>query len=210
MKYRYILWDWNGTLLDDVEASLLAVNDILDKYGKKPITIDEYYSNIDTPIYKFYEKLFDLNVVKMEDIALLFREYYAKYDETVKIAKDAEKIICFCKEKGIKQYILSAAHIDNLTKYAKKYGVFDYFDRIEAAKDYEAGSKIERALRLFQEEKINPDECVMIGDTLHDLDTANALEVECVLYSKGHTDYDTLRETGKIVCSTFEEIGKVI
>ena len=206
MKYKYILWDWNGTLLDDLSASLYAVNDMLKMYGKNEIDLEEYYSYIDTPIYKFYEKIFDLNVITMDIIKPLFGELYEKNSGLVKLADGADKVLELCSENKVKQYIISAAHIDDLLRYAEKFNVTRYFDKIDAATDYDAGSKIERAKKLIEEQKIDKKTCVMIGDTLHDLDTANALGVECILYSKGHTEKKTLEMSGKKVCSSFEEI----
>ncbi len=210
MKYKYILWDWNGTLLDDVYASLYAVNDLLEMYKKSPITIEQYYSYVDTPIYKFYERIFDLKVVTMDVIKPLFGKFYRQHEDSIKLADRAEELLIKCKENGVKQYILSAAHIDDLSHYAKRLNVYDVFEKIEAATDYEAGSKIDRAKALMQSQGIDPAECVMIGDTLHDLDTAKALGVDCILYSKGHTSYDVLKKYSDTVCTSFEEIEKII
>ena len=210
MKYKYILWDWNGTLLDDLETSLFAVNDMLELYGKKPITLEEYYSYIDTPIYKFYEHIFDLNVVTMEMIKPLFSRFYAENSDKLKLADGADYVLNKCREGGIKQYILSSAHIDNIAKYSQNLCDLTLFERVEGASDYDAGSKIERAISLFKNENINPDECVMIGDMLHDVETAEALGIDCILYAKGHTDYNTLAKTGMPVCNSFEEIYKNI
>ncbi len=210
MKYEYILWDWNGTLLDDLEATLLAVNDILEEYGKQPLDLAAYYSYIDTPIYKFYEHIFDLNVVTMEMIKHKFGRFYDCRALDIKLAEGARGALEECYGAGIKQYILSAAHIDDLLRHAKRLGVFEFFAKIEAAPDYEAGSKIDRAKRLMKEEGIPVNKCVMIGDTLHDFDTAEALGVDCILYSKGHSDYETLKATGKRVCASFEDIMEEI
>ena len=210
MKYRYIMWDWNGTLLDDVGASLHAVNDMLKKYGKSEIGYDEYYSYIDTPIYKFYERIFDFNVVPMDILKSLFADYYRKYENTIKLADGAEGLLKECKDNGVKQYIVSAAHIDDISRYTKMYGIYDIFERIEGARDYDAGSKIEGAKRLMNEEGIRGEECVFIGDTLHDEQTAKELGIECILYSEGHTDHARLKKTGRIVCSSFEDIRKMI
>ena len=210
MKYKYILWDWNGTLLDDVKASLDAVNDMLEMYEKNKITLEDYYSYVDTPIYKFYEKIFDLNTVPMSVIKPLFARFYNNRKDGINLAENAEKLLVCCKEKGVKQYILSASHIDDVSMYAKSLGVYDLFEEIEAAKDYEAGSKIDRAKMLFESEKIQKNECVMVGDTLHDLETAKALGIDCILYSKGHTDFEKLKATGNVVCTSFDEIEKII
>ena len=210
MKYEYIIWDWNGTLLDDVEASLCAVNDILEMYGKEKLDLEMYYSYVDTPIYKFYERIFDLSVVTMDIIKPLYAKFYDKYENGVTLADGAIGLLNECKTLGKKQYILSAAHIDDLMRHAKRLGVCDYFTKIDAATDFEAGSKIDRAKKLITEEGIDKEKCVLIGDTLHDLDTANALGIKCILYSKGHTDYKTLINTGEKVCASFEEIKREI
>lgn len=210
MKYKYIFWDWNGTVLDDLDASLCAVNGLLEIYDKPPLDLDTYYSYIDTPIYKFYEHLFDLNEVNMEIIKPIFGELYARFDHKIVLSNGAMQTLKDCKNMGIKQYILSAAHKDDIYYYADKLGVTAIFDKIEGASDYDAGSKVERAKRLIEDEKIAPEECLMVGDTLHDLDTANAIGIDCILYSGGHTDYESLKKTKKTVCTSFEEIKKFI
>ena len=58
MTLTTILWDWNGTLADDVQVALRSVNDILARRNRSPITTEDYYSYIDTPIRRFYEHLF--------------------------------------------------------------------------------------------------------------------------------------------------------
>ena len=60
MKYTHIIWDWNGTLLNDISSSLQSVNDMLAMRGKDPIDIDFYRECIGVPIVKFYERVFDL------------------------------------------------------------------------------------------------------------------------------------------------------
>ena len=210
MKYRYVIWDWNGTVLDDLAASLDAVNDLLLLYNKNTIGLREYYDYVDTPIYKFYERLFDLNVVPMSEIKPLYGRFYAEHDDEIVLAEGVDRAIDILKKCGVRQYILSAANIDDLSRYAKKLGVYDKFDRIEAATDYDAGSKVERGLRLIREENIIQSECVMVGDTLHDFEVANAIGVDCILYSKGHADIDTLKEMGSVVCTSMEEIVKNI
>ena len=76
---RNVVWDWNGTLLDDVEASLVSVNDMLDSFSIPPITLETYYTYVDTPISRFYEHLFDLEKMPMSRLAPLFRERMAAH-----------------------------------------------------------------------------------------------------------------------------------
>lgn len=209
-KYKAIFWDWNGTLLDDVLPSLNAVNDLLELYEKDKISLEQYYSYVDTPIYKFYERIFDLNEVPMSVIKPHYIAFYERYENDVNLAGGALELLEKCKGYGIKSYAISAAHIDDLTKHSKRLGAYEYFEKISAASDYDAGSKIDRAMKLLEDEKINKNEVLMIGDTLHDLQTAEAIGVECVLYSKGHTDFETLSKTGKRVFSSFEQLDRYI
>ena len=67
-KYKLIIWDWNGTLYADRDISLMTVNYILDKRGMPPITLEQYYSYVDTPITRFYEHLFDMSKVSFDEI----------------------------------------------------------------------------------------------------------------------------------------------
>lgn len=210
MRYQYILWDWNGTLLDDLSASLEAVNMTLDVYGKKRIDLDEYKSYLDTPIYKFYEHLFDLEKTPMSDLSMYYRKFYDGLEDTIKIADRALQVLQKCKEKGIKQYIISASHTDDIEKYMKKLGVTDLFNRISGSDDRKAGSKVERARLLIEEEKIPKEQCVMIGDSLHDLLTAQEIGVDVILYSGGHQAKEELLATGKTVCDDFMEIVNIL
>ena len=80
-NYSLIIWDFNGTLLDDVGAALGSVNDMLARRSKKPITLDEYREYIDVPIRHFYEQVLDL---ENEDYDLILNEFQKGYEAHVK------------------------------------------------------------------------------------------------------------------------------
>ena len=72
-KYTHVMWDWNGTLLDDVGAALKSVNEMLLRRGLEQITMAQYHEYIDIPIRKFYENMFDL---EKEDYTQILKEYF--------------------------------------------------------------------------------------------------------------------------------------
>ena len=80
-KYKYdaVIWDYNGTLADDVEASLLASNEIIVRHGKEPITMAQYYDYVDYPISRFWEHVFDLDEFPMAKIGEEYYKAYPKY-----------------------------------------------------------------------------------------------------------------------------------
>lgn len=62
MKYEIVFWDWNGTIVDDLDIAVKSLNSVLEKYGYDKITAEIYRKNIDTPVINLYKKIFDLNV----------------------------------------------------------------------------------------------------------------------------------------------------
>ena len=57
MRYSHIFWDFNGTIIDDVGNALQCVNDMLERKGRQPITLDDYYTYVETPIIGFYRHI---------------------------------------------------------------------------------------------------------------------------------------------------------
>lgn len=209
-KCEYVIWDWNGTLLDDLKASIDAVNGLLDEYKKPHITLEQYYSYVDTPIYKFYERLFDLSKTPMSEIKPIYARYYESFSDTISLAEGMESVLDMLDKQNIKQYILSAAHEKDILHHAERLGIVNRFVKIDASSDYDAGSKTERGLALLKSEGIDAEKCLMIGDTLHDFECAEAMGVDCVLYSKGHTDLKTLEGLGRPVFSSMIGIAGYI
>ena len=199
-----ILWDWNGTLADDGYASLLAVNDILEKRSMPAITMEQYYEYIDTPISKFYEHIFDLNQVTMDVIAREFAEGYARHFHG--LHPGAEALLRALHERGVRQVILSSSHRDSVEQDLRRFHIRDCFDAVLGAEDHLAAGKVERGLRWLRQQDCDPKDMVMVGDTLHDYDTACAMGVPCILCAIGHQSEEYLRTTGAPVVTEFSRL----
>ena len=109
-KYKYdaVIWDYNGTLADDVEASLLASNEIIVRHGKEPITMAQYYDYVDYPISRFWEHVFDLYEFPMAKIG---EEYYKAYPKYFRGLSDgAAELVKKLRRAGVVQMILTSAH----------------------------------------------------------------------------------------------------
>jgi phosphoglycolate phosphatase len=94
--------------------------------------------------------------------------------------------------------------------FAKKIGVFNYFDHILGSLDNLVLGKIERAVDFIKENRINPENCVLIGDTLHDFDTAQAIGCSCVLIPNGHQSKADLLSTGALVLDDIKLVPEFI
>lgn len=197
LKYKYIIWDWNGTLLNDIGASLASVNDMLEMRGMEPIDIDYYKECICVPIIGFYEKVFDM---EKEDYSIIIKQYnegYLYHLADIGLTDGAVAALEYFRENGAKQVIVSSSNNDQLCMNAEKYGVSGYFDAILGSGDYFAGSKIERAKDYLFRNNARKEEILVIGDLEHDAEMADTLGADCILLTSGHEHPERLGNAGK-------------
>lgn len=207
MKYTRVIWDWNGTLLNDISASLASVNDMLAMRGKEPMDIDFYRECIGVPIIKFYEKAFDM---ENEDYSVIIKQYnegYLRHLKDCTLSDGAAEIIDYFSSCGVKQAIISSSNNEQLCENVKKYGIYGCFDAVLGAADYLAGSKIERA-RNYLEGAGNG--VLVIGDIEHDAEMAAELGADCVLLSTGHENRKRLYSAGVKVIDSLSELKNII
>ena len=212
MKYSYIIWDWNGTLLDDVPLNISVVNTLLSERGLKTVySLDYYKSEFSFPIIDFYRKLgFDL---ENEDFHLIAREYARLFDEGyphADVFSDAEEMLRLVKHSGREQLIISASEQGYLLKQVEYFELSHYFTDILGVSDVLGSSKIERAKKWMAERDIDPKTVLFIGDTEHDCDTARAIGCDCVLVSRGHNSKERLCRTGCRVYDDFSFIKELL
>ena len=207
-KYTHIIWDWNGTLLNDISASLASVNDMLALRGKPPMDIDFYKECIGVPIIKFYEKAFDM---EKEDYSVIIKQYnegYLRHLCDCSLSIGAVEMLELFKEQGIKQAIVSSSNNEQVCQNVKKYGIFDYFDAVLGASDFYAGSKIERAATYIGNNKNS--KVLVIGDIEHDAEMASQLGADCVLLSSGHENPERLYGAKATVIDTLYELKSIV
>ena len=206
LKFKYIIWDWNGTLLNDIGASLASVNDMLAMRGREPIDIDYYKECIGVPIIRFYEKVFDM---EKEDYNLIIKQYnegYLRHLADVGLTDGAVESLEYFRRNGAKQVIVSSSNNEQLCMNAEKYGVSSYFDAILGAGDYFAGSKIERAEDYLLKNNASNDEILVIGDLQHDAEMADTLGAKCILLTSGHEHPERLKNAEKPLINDLSEL----
>lgn len=208
VKYTHVIWDWNGTLLNDISASLASVNDMLAVRGRPPMDIDFYRECIGVPIIKFYEKAFDM---ENEDYSVIIKQYnegYLRYLDECKLTDGATEVLDFFEKNGVKQAIISSSNNELLIQNVTKYGIFDRFDAVLGADDFYAGSKIERAENYL---KNSGEEfrALVVGDLEHDAEMAAKIGADCVLLSSGHENRERLYAANAKVISDLNELVKI-
>ena len=212
MKYKYIIWDWNGTILDDLQVNFEVENTLLSRRGRKLIKdIEEYQEKFQFPIIKFYESLdFDLENEKFEEIA---REYVLEFDERfyeLEIFPDAENVIREFKYKGIEQIILSQTEQRWLEKQVRVHDIDYLFTELLGARDIYVKGKVGIALGWITQNDIDTSQVLMVGDTLHDYEVAETIGCDCILIARGHQSKERLSETGAVVLESIEELRRMV
>ena len=182
----YIIWDWNGTLIDDVSAAVNALNRMLSIRGVAPVTRDFYRAHFGFPVRPFYA------VVGLD----LEKEDCLRPD-----AKDALQLV---RDRGGHQSILSALRQDLLHRDTSREGVQTFFDTLFGVDNLDGATKLSRGHDLVAHLKstglLAPGQPLFfIGDTMHDAEVGAALGATPILVEGGHQNGDRLRASGHLV-----------
>lgn len=206
MTYKNIVWDWNGTLLDDVVVSVETINRMLRKKRLPELTVDKYRSVFGFPVKAYYESIgFDFNRDDWEAISRDFVDTYNELAARVTLTPGVTTMLSGLKEKGVNQYVLSALQEDALNDMLSRFGIRDYFEGVCGSNNIYADSKVDRGYDMLQTYPIDPAETLMVGDTLHDAEVAEALGFDIRLYAGGHNSSARLQERG-IVLERLEQL----
>lgn len=206
--YQYIFWDWNGTIIDDVGVAWNAVNQMLRERDYPVITLQRYRELMDTPIIHFYEPIFDLEKYPFEEIADEFQRLYQQGAPQPYGA--VPDLLQQFWEQGRHQIVLSSSQRQSIMASLDALGLHKYFEAVLGADDIYAQSKVERAMEYLQREQVAPEQCVLIGDTLHDYEVADSMGIDCVLLASGHDDRERLRECGCMVYEDPEHLSECV
>ena len=210
-EYKVLIWDFNGTLIDDIDAALSSVNDMLIRRSLPVINFEQYASYVDTPIIKFYEHIFeDLYSMNFDEIAAEFNEGYENHLKDRAVMAHADEVLEYFNDKGKLQTVISATHINKVTKRLAEFGLTDYFDRILAHDNLIAEDKTHLAVKYFAEKGIDPNEAIVIGDCVADFKMAQDIGCDCVLTTQGHQSRLEFAETTAVVIDSLTELMNII
>ena len=207
MKYTDILWDFNGTILDDVDICINSVNLLLAERGLPTLdSVDAYHKVFGFPVIDYYKRLgFDFEKEDYEGvIAPTWMKEYLRQAPTAQLCTGVREALRRFAAAGLRQTVISASETGMLTEQIKALGIYDFFDSIYGLDNINAGSKTARA-RQWRE--AHPDAVALfLGDTEHDADTARAIGADCVLVASGHQPAELLRRSGCPVISDLSEL----
>ncbi len=208
MGYKHVIWDWNGTLVDDTWLCVEVLNALLNRRGRRPISEIEYREHFEFPVIKFYEYLgLDTDENNYEQTSREFiTDYESRWLEQCALHQDACDVLQAITAKGLTQSVLSAARQETLELGIDHYGIASHFMGLVGTDNIHAEGKISRGLYWVEQLPWSPTQIVLIGDTLHDLEVAQAIGSDCILLAHGHHTAQRLASTGKRVAHSLREL----
>ena len=207
MKYKYIVFDFNGTIIDDVELCLNLLNEMLVMEDLPTFTIDGYKEIFTFPIIEYYKRAgFTFEKRSFKEMSEWFVKKYQPESFKCNLFKGIKETIYSLKEEGYKIILLSASQIDNLKEQTDRFNITSLFDAILGIDNIEAKSKLEIARNYFVSNNINTNECLFIGDSTHDFEVGSNLGGDVILVTYGHQSKKVLSSCN---VPMIDEISKV-
>ena len=190
---EHIIWDWNGTLLDDRWLTISAMNNVLARRSMDELTEDRYLQLFTFPVIEYYRRLgFDFEKDSFSELGTEFINEYNTRAFEPKLHDSIIDLISELSKNGVSHSILSASSQKILDKLASYHNIDHYFKEVFGQDNHYAYGKIETGKMWINKLGIDPKKILFIGDTEHDLDVANAIGTHCALLSWGHTSTERL------------------
>jgi len=194
---RHVIWDWNGTLLDDASACVEAINILLRRRHLPEVTHEQYLDIFDFPVRNYYLRLgFDFAHDDWDRVATEYHAVYAVTAANAPLRDGTADLLVALRDRGITLSILSACELTLLKRMMHERGIFDLFTHVLGLSDLHARSKLDLGHELLSRTDIPRGETLIIGDTLHDVDVARAMDVPCLLMTGGHQSAARLAASG--------------
>lgn len=183
----HVIWDWNGTLLDDRDLVLDITNDMLRECVLPALALDRYLAIFDFPIERYYAELGFTDA--HGGFAALAGRFITEYDRRVSacaLQAGAAETVAACARRGLTQSVLTAAQRTSVEALLTHHGVRQHVGAVIGHDDHYARAKEALGVAWLQEAGLDPARTVLIGDTVHDFAVAQAMGVGCVLVANGH------------------------
>ena len=205
---QHVLWDWNGTLLDDVDLCLNALHALCKPRGIPLLTLEKYRETFTFPVVDYYRSVgFDFNREPFDVLAQEWVDIYtARIWTDARLYEGVPETLAHLREAGIPQSILSAHQHDMLVGAVQRFGLLDFFEAVLGLGDFYAKSKVDLGKAWLAKAEVDPRRVVLIGDTLHDHEVAEGLGIHCILVAQGHQSRARLQGAGVPVLDAVDQL----
>lgn len=207
MDYKHIIWDFNGTLMNDAWLCLQVMNNMLAKRSLKTLNQERYAEIFDFPVREYYQRAgWDLEKYPFLQLSDEFMGGYHARKLECSLHAGAVDMLEKINASGIPQSVISAAEESMVQELLEHYRIHQFFISARGLNNHHAAGKTAIGVQWVQELGINPRQILMIGDTVHDHEVAKAMGTDCILVCGGHHSRKRLQATGARVYDRLEDI----
>lgn len=206
---KYIIWDWNGTLLDDVPLCVDVMNGMLRRRGLPELSVKRYREIFTFPVENYYRAA-GLDLLR-EPFTELAQEYITQFNRRALdcgLRRGAVEALDTLRDLGYRQLIVSASERRALAEQVDRRGVTGYFQAVLGIGDILAVTKDGVAREYLEANGIPAGDAVFIGDTGHDWQVARGIGCRCILVEGGHESRERLESTGAVVLGSLAEAAE--
>jgi len=184
---RNIIFDWSGTLVDDLPAVLQASNFVLTQAGRPPMTLEEFREEFQLPFTRFYDR--HTPHVPMAQLEEWFHAEFRQAQSSVVELPHAREFLQFCRAQKFRTFLLSTVHGDHFQVQCRGNRFDQFIDRPYT----DVWDKREKIHEILVENNLVPDETLFIGDMEHDIATAQHGGIHSCAVLTGYNTLPQLR-----------------
>ena len=204
----HVVWDWNGTLLDDTWLSTDITNGMLVRRGLPALSVENYRCRFGFPLDAYCRAIgFDLERESFDGVSREFIEEYERRRLDCRLHRFARALIAAFAVAGLEQLVLSAYRQETLDELIDHFALRQVLRRTIGVNNDRGEGKVARGRKWIATAGVDPGRVLLIGDTLHDHEVAEAVGATCVLVAHGHQSQGRLRTAGSLVYSDFQALG---
>lgn len=202
---RNVIFDWSGTLVDDLLAVWKATNYVFARAGVPALSLDQFRAEFCLPFEGFYERF--TPHVPLPELEVWFHDFFRDWHDSIPELPHAREFLKFCRERGLKTFLLTTVPEQHYAIQAARNGFHEYLDHTYlGVRDKRA--KIHEILETHQ---LQPAETVFIGDMQHDVETAKHGGIHSCAVLTGYNRADQLRASEPdLIVEHLGELGEIL
>lgn len=205
--FRHVVWDWNGTLLDDARLCVDIMNELLRRRALPPLSMDFYRAAIEFPVSGYYERIgFDFSAQPFEEVSGEYAAMYRALWRGCALHAGAREAMESLRAAGVGQSVLSASMREHLEEQLGHFGLSGYLEKATGADNHHGRGKQGLARAHLEALGVAPRDALFVGDTRHDAEAAESAGCACLLVSFGHYGAERLRRMRLPVAACFGEV----
>lgn len=211
-NYDLVIWDWNGTLLDDTDMCYRIANEMRQERGMSLMQgIEEYRTYFTFPVVDYYRRMgYTFEIEPFENISQQFVAMYAERFPACPLQPCAKEALSAVLSCGARQVLLSATGQEKLDEQVAHFQLNEYFERVIGSSNNLAHGKADYAVAFLRESGVSPARTLFVGDTDHDFEIASAIGCGCALLTLGHQTREHLAALGATLVDSLCEVPELL